>query len=86
MKTHADDVRLTQDDLKVARLGAPRHPSPLKLSTRTGDFVPDYSRDDARVLVDVDLIADERPSDLAFAAAGARERIYFEPTRSARAS
>ena len=80
MKTHADDVRLTQDDLKVARLGAPRHPSPLKLSTRTGDFVPDYSRDDARVLVDVDLIADERPSDLAFAAAGARERIYFEPT------
>jgi hypothetical protein len=61
MKTHADDVRLTQDDLKVARLGAPRHPSPLKLSTRTGDFVPDYVPDHARVLAEVEVDEGERP-------------------------
>lgn len=81
MKPHDDDTRLHQDDLRVSRLGRCQHTSPLKLSTRSGDFVPDYSRDDARVLVDVDLIADERPSDLAFVAAGARELIYFDPAQ-----
>lgn len=81
MKTHADAARLTQEDLVVSRLGRCTHRSPLKLSTRSGDFVPDYSPDEARVLVDVDLIGEETPSDLAFAAAGAREMNYFDPDR-----
>lgn len=79
MKTHADGSNLTQDDLRVTRLGACERLSPLRLSTVKGDFVPDYSRDDARVLVDVDLLDGDTPSALSFAAAGAREYIYFDP-------
>lgn len=81
MKPHSDAAQLTQEDLNVQRLGRCERASPLKLSTVRGDFVPDYSPDEARVLVDVDLIADESPSDLAFAAAGARAKIYFDPDR-----
>jgi 6-phosphofructokinase 1 len=79
MKTHADAAPLTQEDLTVTRLGPCAVTSPLRLSTVAGDFVPDYRADDARVLVDVDLVGDEQPSTLTFAAAGAREKIHFDP-------
>ncbi len=73
------------DDLLVARLGDRRVRSPLNLSTTAGDFVPDYTDDDARVLLDVELTAGAAPSPLAFERAGARSRIFFDPkaTRAA---
>ena len=58
---------------KTASLGEPRHPSPLALSKVPGDFIPDYTPPDARIVFD--------PSggtpDLFFEAAGPREMNYF---------
>ncbi len=78
-------VMIRPEELLVARLGDRRVHSPLNLSTTTGDFVPDYTDDDARVLLDVELTEGAAPSPLAFERAGARSRIFFDPkvTRAA---
>jgi len=61
-------------DFTIPRLGEPRVPSPLNLSTVLGDLIADFTPDDQRVLYD--------PSgtipDLAFEASGPRQQIYFE--------
>lgn len=71
----------TVDDFGIARLGAPRHPSPLALGSGPDDGGrPDFTGDDARVLADVELRAGEAPRvDHAFEKAGPRARIFFEP-------
>ncbi len=67
------------DDLIVQKLGPCRIPSPLNLSTMTGDFIPDYTDDNARVLVDVEFNEGQVPSHKAFERAGARLKIFFDP-------
>lgn len=72
---------LRPEDLVVNRLGACTVSSPLLLSTVSGDYIPDYVPDDARVLAEVEHTEGEQPSPLAFVKAGARERIYFDPSQ-----
>jgi 6-phosphofructokinase 1 len=73
------------EDLIVQKLGPCLVRSPLNLSTVTGDFIPDYTSDDARVLVDVEFREGESLSRKAFERAGARPKIFFDPkvTRAA---
>ena len=71
-----------QDDLLVTHLGERRHPSPLPLSTVTGDGVGDFVPDDMRVLYDIRFPAGRRPSDLAFELAGPRQHLFFDPPQT----
>ncbi|MGI5865587.1 MAG: ATP-dependent 6-phosphofructokinase [Myxococcales bacterium] len=74
-------------DLTVKTLGPRTFPSPLGLSTKSGDDVADYIRDDMRVLSTIEWAAGEggRPSVPAhvpgFEKAGPREHIYFDPKK-----
>jgi 6-phosphofructokinase 1 len=71
-----------QDDLLVTHLGERRHPSPLPLSTVTGDGVGDFVPDDMRVLYDIRFPGGRRPSDLAFELAGPRQHLFFDPPQT----
>ena len=62
------------DDFSIPRLGPCKVPSPLGLSTVTGDCIADFTRDDARVLFDA---GGDRP-ERAFESAGPRHEIYFD--------
>ena len=75
-------------DLSIARLGAAKIRSPLKLSTHLGDRVCNYVPDDERVLYDVSMqtcLACRRepdtPPPLSMERAGPRELIYFDPSK-----
>jgi len=68
-----------RDQYAVRRLGECRIPSPLNLSVVTGDFLPDYTEDDRRVLVDVEISHGETPSPAGFERAGPRQHIFFDP-------
>lgn len=65
---------MTQDDLRVTTLGETKVVSPLAHRR----FTPD----NARLLVDIDLEAGDRPKALAFEKAGPRENVYFDPAKS----
>jgi 6-phosphofructokinase 1 len=73
---------ITQAELAVRRLGEPRYQSPLPMSTVSGDGVGDFVGDDARVLYQICLKAGQVPSNLSFEAAGARDRLFFDPPRT----
>ncbi len=74
---------ITQQDLTVRTLGPCTVPSRLGLSTVAGDEVADYVPDRARVLFDVEVLADgPLPSPLMLEKAGPREHIYFEPAHT----
>lgn len=73
---------MADEELSVTTLGAPRFDSPLKLSTVPGDFIPDYTDERARVLLDVEFLEGHTPSPRAFERAGARERIFFDPSQT----
>jgi 6-phosphofructokinase 1 len=78
---------LTPDDLRIPELGAPRFPSPLRLSTTVGDGLGDFVSEDRRVRFEVEITmgAPEAGDDLLFERTGPRERLYFDPatTRAA---
>jgi 6-phosphofructokinase 1 len=73
---------ITQPDLVVSTLGDRRFLSPLPMSTVPGDGVGDFVPDDTRVLFDICHRAGHPPSDLAFERAGARQRLFFDPSRT----
>jgi 6-phosphofructokinase 1 len=68
-----------RDPFSVRRLGECHIPSPLKLSVVAGDFIPDYTEDSARVLVEVEITEGATPSAAGFERAGPRQRIFFDP-------
>ena len=70
------------DTHAVRRLGECRVPSPLNLSVVPGDFIPNYTPDSARVLVEVDVADGVTPTAASFERAGAREHIFFEPAHT----
>ena len=73
---------LTQEDLKVKSLGEPGFDSMLKLSETAGDGLPDYVPDESRVPYRVIVRpGSEDENQPAFEMAGARARIYFDPTK-----
>jgi 6-phosphofructokinase 1 len=78
----ADPAPPTQAELEVATLGEARFPSPLRLSTTPNDGVGDFMPDNARVQYDPRFRIGQPPLDLALEAAGPRERIYFDPSKS----
>ena len=63
------------DTFAVRRLGPCRVPSPLELSVVAGDFIPDYTDDLARVLVQVDYNAGSPQVIAGFERAGARQHL-----------
>jgi 6-phosphofructokinase 1 len=73
------------EELIVQKLGPCRVRSPLNLSTIAGDFIPDYTDDAARVLVEVEFKEGQELGRQAFERAGARSSIFFDPkvTRAA---
>ena len=64
----------TIPDLTIPTLGPCQEPSPLGLSTVSGDFIADFTRDDARVMFDPGGL----DRNLAFEAAGPRQQIFFK--------
>ena len=67
----------------VPTLGTCEVPSPLHLSTKYGDQIPDYVPDAARVLFQVELGPGQRlDTSKAFEKAGPRERIFFDPAKT----
>ncbi len=66
-------------DLIVDRLGPATRPSPLGLSTVSGDRIADYCPDDARTLFDPSPSGADGPS---FEMAGPREQVFFDGPRS----
>ena len=65
---------MSDDDFVVASLGKRTFPSPLGLRR----YVPD----EARALIDSDFLEGEGPHPQSFEMAGAREQIYFDPSKS----
>jgi 6-phosphofructokinase 1 len=70
------------DTFAVRRLGPCRVPSPLELSVVAGDFIPDYTDDLARVLVQVDYKAGAPQVIAGFERAGARQHLFFDPAQT----
>ena len=76
-------------DLTIPVLGQPKVRSPLKLSSESGDRVPDYVHDDDRLLFDVSaknlreaLCKNPDVLPLSFERAGPRELLYFDPSKT----
>jgi 6-phosphofructokinase 1 len=85
-----EDLNLAPADLAVARLGTADLPSPLQLSTELGDGIANYVPDGSTVLIHQDrdevLARLKAGLDLpAFEAAGPRQRIHFDPAKTAAA-
>ena len=73
-------------DTKIMTLGECLAGSPLRLSTRAGDMLGDFTPDQARVRYQVEYgNATDLPADVVFEKAGPREKIFFDPknTRAA---
>lgn len=83
MKAGDDVAPKASPEWAVPSLGPRTVKSPLGLSTRLGDEVPDYVDDDARVLFDVELRAGETVDPTcAFEKAGPREMLFFDPKKT----
>jgi 6-phosphofructokinase 1 len=82
-----ENLDLNEEDLKVDRLGEARIPSPLKLSTVYGDSIANYVRDTESIMLYrnkdriLDRIENKKPL-LFFEAAGPRQTIYFDPSKT----
>jgi 6-phosphofructokinase 1 len=72
-------------DLSIRRLGGAHRPSPIQLSSRPGDCLADYVRDDRRVLMEIAATAGQQPPAAGprgwLELAGPREHIHFDPGR-----
>jgi len=72
----------TRKDLNVKSLGEPGYDSTLKLSTVADDGLPDYVPDETRILFNLGgLPRKDADPELSFEKAGARARIFFDPTK-----
>ena len=74
--------QLRQEQLEIATLGACQYKSPLVRSLRTGEGVGTYVPDDMRVLYEPCLLFGEQVNPLSFERAGAREHLFFDPTKT----
>lgn len=80
MPTHAA-LPITAEELVVETLGACKLHSPLGLSTRLGDGIPDYVPDDMRVAYEVEMHAGKPfENRVLFEKAGPRQHIFFDPS------
>ncbi len=73
---------LTQQDLDVPSLGPANVPSPLELSTISGDGLGDFVVDSSRVRYQWDTSPEAPYQDVSFKRAGPRARIFFDPART----
>ena len=73
---------VTQAQLEVSTLGACCVRSPLRMSTVPDDGVGDFVCEDERVLHDVSFRGGKLPAAVGFERAGARQHIFFEPSRT----
>jgi 6-phosphofructokinase 1 len=78
-----DASRPDLPDLAITRLGPATRPSPIRLSSRSGDCMADYVRDDQALLYDIEIDGRQQRTPGSLAArlelAGPRETIFFEP-------
>jgi len=70
------------EQLEVSTLGECRHKSPLARSLQIGEGVGTFVPDDMRVLYEPRFRRGEEINMLSFQRAGAREDIFFDPTKS----
>ena len=72
-------------DFSIQRLGEPKVPSTIKLSTRIGDLMANYVEDNERVLYDIEFTTDRDTEHLPprgmLERAGPREHIFFDPSK-----
>ena len=68
------------EQLEVANLGPREFDSPLTRSTKTGTGLSNFVPDDTRVLYEPRFRQGEEVSMLSFERAGARKKIFFDPT------
>jgi len=77
---------LTPENVKVKSLGDCQIPSPLGLSTVSGDGIVNYVPDKARMPAMVELSSDvSRAAGVFFEKAGPRQHIYFDPAETSAA-
>jgi 6-phosphofructokinase 1 len=83
MRTMVEDSHHANPEWTVRTLGERRFGSPLGLSSVPNDEIPDYVRDDMRVLLDTEvapgLTVDPSRS---FEKAGPRSQIFFDPKKA----
>lgn len=72
---------MSKSEMKISALGACRFPSPLSLSTVTGDGIGDFIPDSARVRFQVEINTPYETPDILFEKAGPREKIFFDPSK-----
>jgi 6-phosphofructokinase 1 len=82
-----EDLDLTDEELRIETLGPARIDSPLELSTTLGDHIANFAADEGTVLLSTDRTRlmsriEEKLSIPAFEAAGPRNRIYFDPSKT----
>ncbi len=72
-------------DFRIQVLGEPVVSSPLELSRESDDYIADYVDDNKRVLLEIAVDAGTASKDVSenvlVERAGARDKIYFEPSR-----
>ncbi len=73
---------LRPEQLEVSTLGPCQHASPLARSLQTGEGVGTFVPDDMRVLYEPRFRLGEAINPLAFERSGAREKIFFDPTKT----
>lgn len=74
---------LTPEKTVIDNLGERLLDSPLQFSSTRGDGIGNYTLDDARIGYDIDLGTGEQDiPGVFFEKAGAREAIFFEPSRT----
>lgn len=73
---------LTPNDVAIATLGPRTVPSPLRLSSRPNDWIPDYVPDDVRVNYEVERTSGRPLATVSFEKAGPRDTLFFDPART----
>ena len=82
-----ENLDLKVEQLKVDSLGEAKISSPLKLSTVYGDSIANYVRDSESIVFYrskneiLDRLKNKKPL-LSFEAAGPRQKIYFDPSKT----
>lgn len=71
-----------QEQLEITALGPREFKSPLKRSKRTGEGVGTYIPDDMRVLYEPRFQLGDEINTLSFERAGAREDLFFDPSKT----
>ena len=71
-----------QQQLDVCSLGTCQYDSPLRRSTETGEDAGKFIPDDARLLYEPRFRLGEPVNPLSFERAGAREKIFFDPSET----